>query len=855
MSKIVRRLLADFVPKHYDLTLDPDRETLKLTGTVIISGQKTGRPSQRLTFHQHGLKMLSAYIVKHDKKGDHEIIPSRINHHKVLGEVRLHTNEILYPGAYTIKMEFEGRVQPGMQGIYYSDYTVDGEKKRLISTQLESHFARMAFPCVDEPEAKATFALTLISPAGEPVVGNMPAKTQEEKDGKLTTVFETTPRMSSYLLAFVFGDMQHKEAKTRRGIDVRVWSTKAHPIDSLDFALDTAVRATDFFEEYFDTPYPLPKCDHVAIPDFSAAAMENWGLITYREMALIADPDTVSQSSKELISEVISHELSHQWFGNLVTMKWWNELWLNESFANVMAFVAVDALEPGWEIWNTYIASDGLAAIRRDSIAGVQAIKTDVRHPSEISSIFDPSIVYAKGGRLINMLMQYLGQDAFRKGLKTYFAKHAYGNTTGQDLWEALATASGTDVTGIMEPWLTRSGFPVVGLTQNGKNLDITQKQFLMDPAKADPERLWPVPLLSDSKDVPALLEKNQATIELSSKDFVRVNCGAVGHYIVQCVNPEHAAAIADLAGAQKLNAAERLVLLNDSSMLSRAGLQSFSATLQLLDHYKQEDSEPVWSIIALILSDLRRFIDIDETLEESIKAHVRRLIDAQYKRLGWEEKPRESTQDTKLRALIAALGVFASHPDIMRHANKLFTDYKKDNGAIPAELRSVVFNAVVREDTPGAFQYLLELEESTSNTNLKMDIMDALTATREEKHVKTLLGRLKDSDKIRQHDVDRWVAYLLRNRYSRKLAWQWLRDNWVWIEKTFADDHSYDYFPRYAASAFNTPQLLGEYKKFFEPLTSRVALERNITLGIEEIETRVAWLQRDIAAIKTYFS
>lgn len=855
MSKQVRRLFADFAPIHYDLVLEPNRDSLVLAGTVIISGHRLGRPSQRLTFHQTGLKVRKAYITKHDKKGDRQIAVARILHHKTLSEVRLHTEELLYPGSYSVTMEFEGKVQSGMQGVYYSDYTINGEQKRLISTQLESHFARMAFPCIDEPEAKATFALTLKTPADEPVISNMPAKKQTKKDGQIATVFETTPRMSSYLLAFAFGDMQYKEAKSKSGVDVRVWSTKAHPLNSLDFALDTAVRTLDFFEEYFDTPYPLPKCDHVAIPDFSAAAMENWGVITYREMALIADPKTTPQSSKELISEVIAHELSHQWFGNLVTMKWWDELWLNESFANVMAFVAVDALYPKWEIWNSYIAGDGLAAIRRDSIAGVQAVKTDVRHPAEINSIFDPSIVYAKGGRLINMLMQFLGQPVFRKGLKAYFAKHAYGNTTGQDLWQALATESGSDVANIVEPWLTRSGFPVIELTQSGKSLTIAQAHFLMDPAKADTERLWPVPLLSDNSAVPALLAEHQVTVELPRDDFVRINLGAVGHYIVHYVNPEHAAFIAEAARSKKLNTAERLVLLNDSSMLARAGRQSFSATLQLLEHYKGEDSEPVWSIIALILSDLRRFIDIDGTLEEPIKAHICKLIDAQYKRLGWKESPHESTQDTKLRALITAMGVFSEHPQIVKQALVLFDTYRNKDVQLPSELRSVVFDAAVRENVPGAFEYLLELEESTSNTNLKMDIMDALTSTRQEKQVATLLDRLKDNNKVRQHDVDRWLAYLLRNRYGRKLAWQWLQDNWDWIEITFADDHSYDYFPRYTASAFNTPQLLEDYKAFFEPLTSRVALERNITLGIEEIENRVAWLQRDVAAVKHYFS
>ncbi|MGH7157884.1 MAG: M1 family metallopeptidase [Candidatus Saccharimonadales bacterium] len=851
-SKRVRRLFASFAPKHYELSLEPNPETLEITGTVVVSGQKTGRPSQRLTFHQNGVKVLGAKITRHDKKGDQEITVSRINHHRTLHELRLHTAQMLYPGSYTVEMEFASKISAGMQGAYYSDYTAGGEQKRVVSTQFESHFARQAFPCIDEPEAKATFALSLISPASQAVIGNMPPKTQTTKGDKLHTLFETTPRMPTYLLAFVFGDLQSKETKSKNGVDVRVWATKAHRPEALDFALEVAARGLDFFEEYFDTPYPLPKCDHVAIPDFSSGAMENWGLITYREAVFLADPDTATQGGKEITAEVILHELSHQWFGNLVTMRWWDDLWLNESFANVMAFVAEDALYPHWRIWNTYIAADGLAALRRDSIAGVQAIKTDVRHPAEIGSIFDPSIVYAKGGRLINMLVQHLGQEEFRKGLKRYFDKHAYGNTTGDDLWQALS--NGSDVAHIMTPWLERSGYPVIEVTQNGQSLSIAQTHFLMDPAKADPERRWPVPLLADSLSVPALLEADHFQTELPDSRWVRLNQGATGHYLVHYVNPEHAEAIAQQAAQKRLNPAERLALLNDSAMLARAGKQTTSATLQLLDHYKQEDEEPVWNIIALTLSDLRRFIDVDPSLEEPMRAFVRQLVGAQHKRLGWREKPGESSEDTKLRALIISLGVYAKHPAIVAEALKLFAEYKKDSAAVTSELRSVILGAAVRQQASGAFDYLLDLDENTTDTALKLDIMDALTATKNPAQAKTLLGRLKDGKKVRQHDVDRWLAYLLRNRDTRQLAWDWLREHWDWIEKTFASDNSFDYFPRYVANAFNTAQLLDEYRTFFEPLKKLPALQRSITLGIEEIENRVAWLQRDVAAVKQYF-
>lgn len=850
----MKRLFEGFQPTSYRIELNPDRDDMSLSGTVVITGQKVGRPSQRLTFHQHGLKITEATLTRRDKKTTNTFAVTRIGHHNSFDEVRLHTEDQLFPGQYTVTMKFEGKVQDGMHGIYASNYDMDGQKKKLVSTQFESHHAREAFPCIDEPEAKATFDLTLLSPLNEVAISNMPALSQSEKNGKLATTFETTPKMSTYLLAFVYGDMQCKEAQTAGGVDVRIWATKAQPAESLDFALEVGVRAIEFYDNYYGVPYPLAKCDHIAIPDFSAGAMENWGLITYRERCLLADPATTSQSGRELITTVIAHELSHQWFGNLVTMKWWDDLWLNESFANVMEYVATDALFPEWQIWNSFITQEGLGAFRRDSIAGVQAVRTEVRHPDDISTLFDPSIVYAKGGRLLNMLMQYVGEQDFRKGLKAYFTKHAYGNTSGSDLWAALGEASGKDVAAFMTPWLTRSGFPVVQADQTGKELSLTQRHFLLDPSKADNDRVWPVPLLSDTPEVPALLETAKVDVTLSSDEYVRLNKGAVGHYIVHYAQEDHASAIAELVSSKQLGEAERLMLLSDSSMLSRAGVQSFAATLRLLEHYASEDSEPVWDIMALIIADSRRFIDSAPELEDAIKALIRKLIAGQHERLGWDEKPGEPSQDTKLRATIIGLGVYAEYPSIVKRALELFEDYRKNGTAIDPELRGIIFSAAIRNNVEGAFDYLLDIDNTTNNVDLKQEILGALTSERKDPQIAILLQRLKDNEKVRQQDVDHWLVYLLRSRYARPQAWDWLRSNWDWIEKTFGGDKSYDYFPRYAASAFSTQKLLDEYRAFFEPLQSQQILARNIAMGIEELENRVAWLERDLPSVKAYF-
>jgi len=862
MSKSVDHLYESFQPQHYELQWqlpDTDSKTdSKTPGRVLITGKKVGRPSQRITLHGKGLVIKSAKLSRNDKKaGLQEIALERINLQKSLDEVRLHTTELLYPGDYQIEIEFETSIQSGMHGIYRSNYKIGDKERTLISTQFESHHAREAFPCVDEPQAKATFDLTLITDADMTVIANMPAKDSKTTDGRLQTVFETTPKMSTYLLAFAAGDMQKVTTSTKDGVAVSVYATKAHRPESLEYALETTKRCIEFFNEYYGIPYPLPKCDMVAIPDFSAAAMENWGLVTYREPFLIADPKTSSHSSRELIALVICHELSHQWFGNLVTMKWWDNLWLNESFANVMEYVAVDALFPEWHIFNTFVSQEGLAAFRRDSIAGVQAIKTEVNHPDEISTLFDPSIVYAKGGRLLNMLRVYIGEDNFRAGLKQYFLKHQYGNTTGDDLWAALDTASGKDVAGFMNPWLEQSGFPLIRLEQTDSQVTVSQSRFVVDQTKpADKSQQWPVPLMeANSSNLPNLLDTPTTKASLKDTDFVRINQGAVGHYIVHYTNPAQQAWLAQQVENQSLDEAERLMLLSDSTLLARSGVDTLVSTLTLLQHYSQESSEPVWDMMALVLADARRFIDADPALEEKIKALIREVIETQYKRLGWDAKDGESSQDTKLRATILGLGAYAEHPAIKTETLAAFEKYKQDETSVDAEIRGLVFSTAVRYDHPGAFDYLLNLEETTTNPDLKQELLSSLSMTREVKRGEQLLSRLKDSKKVRLHDVDSWLVLLMRNRYCQEIAWRWLRDNWPWIEETFAGDKSYDVFPRYAASAFNTRPRLQEYRDFFEPKSDQIFLARNISMGIEELSNRVTWIERDLPALQDYFT
>lgn len=876
MSKSVARLYKTFQPEHYTLTIELDEAAVRFSGHVSITGKKVGRPSQRLTFHANGLKVTEAAIVKHDKKGEQSLAIKRINLHKSFHEVRLHTDGMVYPGDYTVEMSFEAPITRGMTGIYPCFFKDGDAEKVLFATQFESHHAREAFPCIDEPEAKATFNLTLITKDNIEVLSNTPiaeqhrVKSQESRvkteaasprgnerkttNEKLQTTFTTTPRMSTYLLAFVVGELQKKTATTASGVEVNTWATVAQPADSLDFALDVAVKSIEYFEDYFGVPYPLPKADHVALPDFSSGAMENWGLITYRERVLLAYKNDTGQSTREQIALVIAHETSHQWFGNLVTMRWWNDLWLNESFANMMEYQCVDSFFPEWHVWDSFVAGEGLSAFRRDAIYGVQPVRTDVHHPDEISSLFDPSIVYAKGGRLLYMLKNYVGEKAFREGLSAYFTAYAYGNTEGDDLWQALSDASGKDIGSFMTPWLTRSGFPVVHVSQSETKLTLQQEHFLDDPKKADAGRIWTIPLFADSPDLPDELSQAALTANLPKADPVMLNTGSRGHYLVHYTSDAQRTYILTKIRNGSLSEADRLMLLNSASMFSRAGYDGFDKALELLNAYSGESSEPVWGMIGLILSEARRFIDLDKNLEPALKAMSRAVAKEQIQRLGWDERPNEPSADQKLRGLVLGLGLYGEDPAHIAEATKRFAAYQNGGASLPAELRGLTMCVPIKNGDKAAFDFLIAQHDQSQNSDLKSDVADALTATRDPKMASVLLARLKDSKLIKPQDADRWLVYLLRNRYTRATAWTWMVDNWAWLEETYKHDKSYDYLPRYAASCVNTPEYAEKFHALFDDKVTQPLLKRNIELGSEEIATRVAWLQRDLPAVQVFF-
>ncbi len=867
MGKTVKRLFTEFQPTHYALEINPNRETQTFTGSVIITGKRSGRPSQRMTFHQVGLTITDAQITKHDKKGLDEIAVERTNTHKSSEEVRVHTNQMLYPGDYTVRLEFSGTITRPMNGLYPCFFEHEGKQKQLLATQFESHHAREVFPCVDEPEAKATFDLTLYSEPGETVIGNTPVKTQETKDNRLVTTFETTPHMSTYLLAFVTGELEHLQAKTKSGTIVRTYATPDN-VAMTDFALDVAVKTLEFYEDYFGIAYPLAKCDMIALPDFASGAMENWGCITYREHALLVDPDNTSLGTKQWVAMVVAHELAHQWFGNLVTMRWWTDLWLNEGFASWIEYLAIDKLFPEWNMWTQFIVDEQQQALKLDSLEHTHPIEVTVNHPDEIRSIFD-AISYSKGASVIHMLHEYLGPEVFRDGLRHYLERHKYGNTDTVDLWQALEEISGKPVKEFMHAWTSQSGYPVVHVDVEESDVTLRQERFLLNSKHGVlANEYWPVPLLTKSKADLEQFQTETTTFKVADTHALKLNEGQSGFYRTT-YNTSHLKHLGEQIKKGRLSPIDRLGILSDTFETAKAGESSTADALQFLSNFSSETDYTVWDVTAAALGGIRTVMNDDE-LRELMKPYTRNLIHNELERLGWHRSAEDSHFDLLLRPIILGMAAAADEPWVIDHVNKLFAaiheveevdpDLRtpitgkqlKRGSEIDPDLRGVVFGTIARLGGDDEFEKLVKMHNETTLSDERLTLSAAITGFTKPELIDKALNMI-NSDEVRLQDVGYWIAYSFLNRHAREKTWEWVKDNWEWLEKNLGSDLSFYRMPVYVARVFSDSSFIAEYTAFFEPKLSP-ALDRSYKQGLEMLEWQSAWKERDLKEIKVFF-
>lgn len=832
----VKRFYETFHPEHYDIYLDISREKKIFHGKTVVIGEAQ---EELVKLNQKYLKITSVRVDQ--KKAD-------FNYNDKDEVINIEAGKV---GKMKIEVDFEGKLTDTMMGIYPSYYEVDGEKKQLIGTQFETTFARQAFPCVDEPEAKATFALAIKfdEKPGESIISNQPE--EKFKDG--VHYFKPTLRMSSYLVAFVFGDMQRKLTKTKSGVEIGVFATRAHQTKELDFALDIAKRSIEFFEDFYETPYPLEHSYQVALPDFSAGAMENWGCVTYREAYLLLDPDNTSLEMKQLVATVIAHELAHQWFGDLVTMKWWDNLWLNESFANMMEYVAIDALEPNWKIWEMFQTSEVPAALQRDATDGVQSVHVMVNDPAEIDALFDSAIVYAKGSRMLVMVRALLGDEALRKGLKNYFAAHKYGNATGDDLWKALGEASGLDIGAIMNSWLEQPGYPVVNAKVEDGKLVLTQKQFFIGEGK-EVGRKWQIPLNSNYAAVPKIMKDGKLVVgdyaDLIADNGVpfRLNVGNNSDFIVK-----YDKTLLDdiLNHIDELDAVDKLQLLQDFRLLAEGGHMSYADIVPLLPKFADSTSPIVNNALYRIMTTLRNFVTPDSKEEKDLKKLYNLLSEKQVKRLGLLPKLGESNDNNLTRPYVVAASLYAGNDETINGLHTIYSENSDNLEGISADIRSAVLvNEVKNFGNMTLFDKLLKKYQETSDASLKQDLCAGITSTKMPEIIDAIVDDFENSEIIKPQDLRAWYRNVLANPFGQEQAWNWIRLEWPWLEATVGGDMEFATFITVTANIFHTEERLNQFKDFFEPKINTPGLTREIKMDTKVIETKVNLVKKEQSAV-----
>lgn len=814
MGKI-RRLLDYFAPQHYQLQLNIEPEQSHFSGQVTVIGETVGKQAR---LHSKDLDILSVKTERNDSP-----------------DWRLSEDELIIDDtANEITVQFQGRLSDtAMNGLYLCKYRQDGHICRLFATQFESHYARKCFPCVDEPSAKATFdlSITVNSPDVQTVLSNMPGEQVDH-----TWRFRTTPKMSTYLLAFVGGNFVSKSDRTKRGVKVNVYATPAQPTGLMDYALDTAVKSVEFYEDYFGIDYPLPKLDNVALPDFSAGAMENWGLITYRESAMLADNNS-AVDTRESVAITITHEIAHQWFGNLVTMAWWDDLWLNESFASLMEHIVTDRLHPEYHVMDDFQASDVFYALTRDSLAGVQAVRQTVGSPDEIATLFDGAIVYIKGERLMKMLRRLIGEEQFRRALRHYFTKHKYGNTVADDLWQAMSEVSKLDIAQLMKSWLTEPGYPIITADLiESKRLRLKQAPLYAD----SPVETRPVPLFCNLPDVPKLMTEPEIVLDAPTDQTIQLNVGGDGHYLTEYDDQLFTGLRRRFSN---LSTIDKIELLQESFFLSQLGRRDISQQLDLLSEAGHETNQAMIGKVAGLTAGLDRLVDLNSDEQAALRQFVSGLFKGQFTRIF--QGHTDDINDTKARPIILSRLVYARDEQAIAYCDDLYQQHVADISQIDSNLRSVVLSAEVRLARPGVFDQLWELYLSVQDVELRLDICSALTATTDLSQADKLLTGSTVTTLIRPQDNYYFISGLMVNRYTRSTAWCWVRHNWSWIEEVFGGDMNYDSYVQVAGHHLSTDDQLVEYDNFFRGINAP-ALSRTIKLGHNDIVRRLRWIKRN---------
>jgi puromycin-sensitive aminopeptidase len=769
------RLSKDVLPSRYELRFELEFDAWTSTGWEKIA-LHSARPTREITLHALDLEIDSATI---DGKNRLE---------KALMDTESETATLRFAkdipaGEHTLEISWKGGIRDSLRGLYRS---LRGEE-RYAATQFEAADARRAFPCFDEPEFKARFSLELIHPAGNAAIGNMPITSREELDERRTrTRFRETPKISSYLVAFTVGPYEFTPTVTTlSGIPVRVCLPPGLAEQGI-YARDAHVRSVEWLQDYTAIPYPYIKVDAIGIPDFEAGAMENPGAITYRTRLLAADDRNASIQTLKGIFSTAAHELTHMWWGDLVTMRWWTDLWLNESFASFVGEKATAALNPEWRYWRDFVA-DNTSAFNLDALASTHPISVDAKSAEEASQRFD-AISYTKGAAVLRMIEGYLGEETFREGVRIYLKRHAEANASADDFWRALDEASGQDVTAIANAWIKEPGHPLVHISakqaDGGLDLELTQARYFSDSSAKPTGQVWPVPMVvkygtaGGIREHRFVLRRERETLRLDGARWFFPNGGGRGFYRFRFAS----ALEGDLLdqGVAQLSAEERLALLDDLWALVRHGKATLATFLHRVETLRGEQDRAVLASIADALTWLANYAVRDAT-ERPFARLVEDLFRPILDTTGWRPADGEDTdiREKRTRA-IGMLGLHARAEDVRAEAQRRVGAHLDDDERLhPDVAGTVVAVAATIGDDRLWERYVARMQQAQAT--------DAQEETRFRQGLvffedPQLARRTADaifSPLIRVQDRGIMLGPMLQFRRTRPVAWQVLKEHW----------------------------------------------------------------------------
>ena len=824
----------DVNPINYKLIFEPDLKKFTFDGTESITAD-CKKSTSIITMHCAELKIVSCQV-----KSKGKIIKSFLKINEKNEELGIKLSEKV-KGKVTINLEFQGILNDRLLGFYRSQYIQNGKTTYLATTQFEAADARRAFPCWDEPAAKATFEISIIADNKFTAISNMPVKTKKKIKNKTVYNFSKTPIVSTYLIYLGVGEFEYLTSKVGK-IQIRVVTTKGNKSKG-KFSLDLGKKLLTSYEKYFGIKYPLPKLDLIAVPDFAAGAMENWGAITFRETILLYDPKTSSTRTKQFIAEVISHEIAHQWFGNLVTMKWWNDLWLNESFATFMATKFVDKFYPEWDLWDQFVEDAMNVAMSLDSLKTTHPIDVKVNSPAEIREIFD-AISYDKGGCVLRMLEHYVGEPNFQKGLKKYLSDFRYQNAQGQDLWDAIGKASKMPVSSMVNTWLKQPGFPLVEINQDGNNLKLKQKRYLLESDKKFSKGLWSIPLSIglESEISQKLFTTKSMSLKLPKNTLGFVaNYGRNGFYRVK-YDEGILLDLKMLVDEKRITAIDRWAIQNDLFSLCVSGDEQVRNYLDFSDAYFDEDSYLASVNVAHNLASLY-FRVFDEPFVEEIRGYAVNYFRKILFNLGWEPKKSDKHTDALLRGFVISVLGKMNDDEVTDEALKRYKKFLKSPSSISPDLVEPILSIAAWNGNSKTHAELTKLYKNAKTVEEKLRFLGALCGFKDKKLLIKSLD-FSQTSQVRSQNMQLPIMKVAANPYGDKVLWSWLKKNWKNINKKVG--HGNPLFNRIVASITSVADdsMEKEIKTFFKN-NPTPGTERTQSQTLERIRINSKFLRR----------